>query len=153
MTINIVLTAQLILTTIIASQGIFYLLGAARAYKHLSLHAFNEQRRLLDSVLPSRLKILYVLVLMTGLTGLFLLHDAILSRPFTGVLLSLSLILADIVLAIKINLPINHAIIHLETGDLDRGTKLQQTWLKAISARGILSALSLIAVLWSWASL
>ncbi|PTS94166.1 hypothetical protein DBR11_23975 [Pedobacter sp. HMWF019] len=149
---NKLITVQLVLTIILASQGIFYLMGAAQAYQKLSLHAFSEQRLVLDNVIAIRLKLLYGIALLLGLAVLIGLRKTPLSSMFIGVSAATLFLLADVIIALVINIPINKAFANLAISDIGRGARLQASWLQAVLFRGILSTLALITLLISWAN-
>ena len=142
-------TAQLIVTLIIASQGIFYLLAAAEAFRNISVHSFAEQRKAVDAIIGGRIKVLYYSCLLLGVIIAVSLRSQPASMGFICTLISTLLILADIIIAIKVNVPINKQFAAYPAGSMN-WELLRTKWLNYISIRGILSVLALLSLLISW---
>lgn len=148
---NKLITIQLVLTIIVASQGIFYLFGAAEAYQKLPASVFFQQRLALDQVLASRLKILYILVLITGICAMISLRVNPYSTPFIGTLAATLLLTGDIVIALRVSIPLNKEFTQASITDLANAARLQTMWLDTIAIRGWLSTMALISLLIAWA--
>ncbi|MDQ7947558.1 MAG: hypothetical protein REI78_06475 [Pedobacter sp.] len=142
---------QLLIAIVIASQGIFYLLGGASAAKSMSITTFSAFRNAIDQVIASRLRILYYAALVLGLVVLFLLRKEMSGPTFILSLVALLMVMVDIVLALKISLPINKAFHSYPNGhDAATWKNLQFSWIRMIVYRGICAIIALLALLLSW---
>ncbi len=110
MTIKITELIQTLLFCIIAGQAFFYLIGGAAGLKNVSAGAFIEQRKAIDLVIAPWLKIIYPLSIVVSVAVLMLLGQPIGSSSFVLSLVALVLILADMVIAIRGDVPINREI-------------------------------------------
>lgn len=141
---------HLILIILIASQGIFYLLGAAEAFRKLSIGSFVEQRKLLDTVIAGRLRIIYPAALTTGLLILFFVRNAPENKVFICTAVATILIFTDTMLAIKYSIQLNNMFLKFsESGSTD-WRLLQINWTSCMVARGICSAFALTVTLFSF---
>jgi len=148
MIIAIIKTVQLAATIIIASQGLFYLLAAARAFKTLSINSFAEQRKAIDNVIVKPLQVLYYTALGANAAMLILQGGSVSSFVFAGTLASALLVLADVLIALKCNVPINRQFASYPAGTgIVNWAALQAAWLKYIVIRGVLSSLALAILL------
>jgi len=57
--VDILIVLQLLISIVLASQGIFYILGLAQAVKKISIQAFAEQRNAIDEFIATKLKFLF----------------------------------------------------------------------------------------------
>lgn len=145
--------AHLILVIIIASQGIFYLLGASEAFRKLSTVAFAEQRRLLDGVIASRFRFIYLLTLATGLLIIFLTRHTPQEKTFICTLAATLLLIADIIVALKGNIPVNNMFSNFSPSSPSAPADwhfLQVRWISCMVIRGIYSTISLLIILFSF---
>lgn len=142
--------AQLVIAILIASQGIFYLLGVAPALKMISIPAFAEQRKAIDSVIAIRLRILYYMALVVGVAVLIAYKDEAAGVAFVCSLVATLLLVADAVLALTLEIPINKLFGKYPGGGQYDWRNLQLSWLRFIVIRGICSSLALCSLLYAW---
>jgi uncharacterized membrane protein len=141
---------QLFFTNLLAAQGVFYLLGGREGLRKVSVAGFAEQRKAIDSIITPRFKLIYLISLISGVWLSFLLFNQSSSLNFIFTLVATLLVLVDILLAVKINIPINKAFqSYPENNGYDWET-LQRKWLNFISLRGILSFVAMILLVLSW---
>ena len=102
--------AALLLYTAVVSQPLFYALALGRAARGLSAAAYVELRQRINAVIASRLLGLYVVTLLTliVLVAVALVRDA--STLAIGAGLAACGLIADTVLAVKLNVPINDLV-------------------------------------------
>jgi hypothetical protein len=141
---------QLVITILIASQGIFYLLGTASALKKISVPAFAEQRKAIDSVIAIRLRIIYYMSLLVGVAVLIAYKGDAAGVAFVCSLIATLLLVVDAVLALKFEIPINKILGKYPDGTQHDWRSLQLSWLRFIVLRGICSSLALCCLLYSW---
>lgn len=141
---------QLVITILIASQGIFYLLGITPALKKISVPAFAEQRKAIDSVIAIRLRIIYYMSLVVGIAVLIAYKDEAAGIAFVCSLIATLLLVADAVLALKFEIPINKLFGKYPDGIQYDWRNLQLSWLRFMVIRGICSSLALCSLLYSW---
>ena len=141
---------QLVITILIASQGIFYLLGVAPALKKISVPAFAEQRKAIDSVIAIRLRIIYYMSLVVGTAVLIAYKEEVTGVAFICSLIATLLLVADAVLALKFEIPINKLFGKYPDGTQYDWGNLQLSWLRFMVFRGICSSLALCSLLYSW---
>lgn len=133
---------------IIVSQGVFYLFAMGKALSEISIPAYAEIRNSTDRVIEWRLKFVYPITLFIGIiTTLFLLKTPG-SPAFITTAIAIFCLLADLILAIKINMPINAKFHLYETGlkEVD-WENLRRTWLQFLSYRGILQIVGFLSLL------
>ena len=129
---------QLLVSIVLASQGIFYLLGLAGAVRDISIPAFAEQRNAIDKHIAGKLKILYYSALSLGVLTMILMKDDYGSWPFLCVALSTAFTAIDMLLAVKYNIPINKAF-KSYPGSSQNWNDLRARWLRFILVRGCFS--------------
>ncbi|GHB75444.1 anthrone oxygenase family protein [Persicitalea jodogahamensis] len=98
---------QVLLLCIIAGQAFFYLIGGTAGVRYVSVHAFIEQRKAIDIAIGPNLKILYPMCALSGIAVLILLRQQIHTLTFCLSAAALLLVLIDMVIAVKGNVPIN----------------------------------------------
>lgn len=141
---------QLVVFIILASQGMFYFLAGAEALRNVSVPTFAEQRKAIDIVIGSRLQYLYYSALIIGLVIMVLTARNADWRLFGITAIATALIVTDVVLAIKFNIPINKAFHNYPNeGGVD-WRYLQISWLRMIVIRGIITCSALFVLLFSW---
>lgn len=130
---TIIEVAAVIIYFFLASQGAFYILCFAKALKSLSVQNFAELRKVVDDAIALPLKILYLCAAGIMITWMVLEVRWPLQLPQALVAGAFLLLATDMVLAFKVSVPLNKAIIQSNT------IHLQQEWLKFIVIRGCLS--------------
>ena len=102
---------QVSLLCVIAGQAFFYLIGGTAGVRNVSVGSFIEQRKAIDPVIAPILKILYPLCAITGVLVLILLRQQFYSLTFLLSALALLLVLVDMAVAVKGEVPINQQVI------------------------------------------
>ncbi|MVM31134.1 hypothetical protein GO755_13920 [Spirosoma sp. HMF4905] len=101
---------QTLLLCIIAGQAFFFLIGGTAGLKNVSASTFIEQRKAIDLVIGPYLKVIYLISVLVSTVVLILLRQQVGSFSFllsTGILV---LILIDLTIALKGNIPLNQLI-------------------------------------------
>jgi len=101
---------NLIAFAFLASQPLFYLLALARSQKRLGASSYIELRKVLDKNLNRNLKLLYYFTLLSAL--LLAIVACALSHflHFITASIAVMALVADILIALKRNIPINNLI-------------------------------------------
>jgi uncharacterized membrane protein len=105
--ISVTSWASLVLLTVAMSQPLFYWLALGRAGRQLSATAYVELRQQINAAITRRLTRLYGATLLSLLA---LVASAVFEAAWSlafGAAIALIALMADAVLAIKLNLPIN----------------------------------------------
>lgn len=107
MEIKITLFITLILNTVVTSQSFFYILAMSNTMKNMQPATYIESRKFLDKNLQNSLKNIYYLALAASV----LLVSFCIINPsgllFTCSVIALVLLLIDVMLALKGNIPLN----------------------------------------------
>lgn len=107
MEIKIALFITLILYAVVISQSFFYILAMSNTMKNMQAAVYIESRKLLDRNLQSSLQTVYYLALAASV----LLIAFCITNPsgllFICSVAALALLLVDVVLALKGNIPLN----------------------------------------------
>lgn len=110
MEIKISLFITLILYAMVAAQSFFYILAMSRTAKSMQPVTYIESRQLLDKNLQVSLKVTYYLALIASIT----LTSFCVINPsgilFICSMVSLVLLIVDIVLSLKGNVPVNREV-------------------------------------------
>lgn len=130
---TIIEVASVIIYFFLASQGAFYILCFAKALKSLPVRNFAELRKVVDDAIALPLKILYGCAVAVMITWMVLEVRWPMQLPQALVVAAFLLLIIDMILALKVSVPLNKAIISSNTNHL------QQEWLKFIVIRGCLS--------------
>ena len=130
----------------IASQGGYYLLAFGRVLRELPTDSFLQIRKVTDSVIEKPLKILYPAALIALLVRILVEDGNILS--LFPPLISFLLLLADLLLAIKVSIPLNKMICQSESGyPMEKSSALKQKWINFILIRSYLSITGFILIM------
>ncbi|CAG4990321.1 hypothetical protein DYBT9275_00503 [Dyadobacter sp. CECT 9275] len=134
----------------LASQGAFYIfLGFSKAMLNVSADTFVEIRRATDSVIGPKLKFGYLAGLALLLAWMFVSFRVQGSKSHYYAAAAFLLLAADMLLAIKLSMPINDLINDTTLKPQNLLTELQQKWLAYIVIRGALCILGLVILLFS----
>lgn len=99
------------LYALIAGQGFYMLLGGSRALKQLSVGAFIEQRQSVDKAIARNLSLSYLFTLAYSASYIFLLAWNVAPQiQLAAAILAFLLFLADLLLAVRGNAPLNKEI-------------------------------------------
>ena len=101
---------QALFFCVIAGQAFFYLIGGTAGLKAVSAGAFIEQRKAIDVAIGPPLKLLYPGTVLVSLTMVVLLRQQVGSPLFWLSTLALFLIVTDLTLAIRGDIPLNKLI-------------------------------------------
>lgn len=145
-------TIQLIATIIIASQCMFYLLAGAEGLRNVSAETFAEQRKAIDIVIAGRMKILYSIAILSGIVILLLSLRSPIGLTFAYTAIATALLIADMIIALRFNIPINRLFAQFPQGDVTDWRLLQLDWLKYVTIRGVIGATALGVLLAGWRS-
>lgn len=110
MYLKVLVLLNLIGFALIASQPLFYLLALADSQKKLRATAYIELRKLLDKNLRVKLKALYYSTLLSAVLLVVAAFAATAPVHFITACIALCTLIADIVISIKRNVPINNLI-------------------------------------------
>jgi len=110
MEIKITLFITLILYAIVTAQSFFYILAMSRTAKSMRPVTYIESRQLLDKNLQVTLKLTYYLTLLASiaLTSFCVINPS--GILFICSIISLILLITDIILSLKGNVPLNKVI-------------------------------------------
>jgi hypothetical protein len=124
---------------LVASQGGFYLLVFAKVLRIMPTADFLQIRNIIDTVIESRLKILYrgTAVCMISWTLLFENPGIIAGKGL--LLLSTLLFLADLILALRVSIPLNKLIRHISDASTSEAGDVKRRWLRFIIIRACIS--------------
>ena len=147
--LDIYFTGKIVCLTfyfILASQGGFYLLAFGKVLKVLPTESFLQIRKTTEMFIETPLKILY------PVTNLFLLIWVVFTEKASGLsfmflLSSQMLLLADLILAVKISIPLNKQIAALKSSFTAEALTAKKRWIKFIVIRGYLSVTGFIFLL------
>jgi hypothetical protein len=146
MILTIFRSAFLILVTVLSSQGIFHIIGNAKALSQVSTATFAEQRNILDGIIGVRLLSLYAMSLIFGIGCLILMRKSYRSFVFIATTIALITIIVDLIIAVQINIPINTAFKSYPIGS-NSWSSLQSDWVNAIVLRGCFLSVGLLGLI------
>ncbi len=110
MGIKLIYFITLLLYSAVISQSFFYILAMTRVSRSMQAQSYIEARQLLDKSLRSRLSLLYYVTLLAGI----LLVAFTVTNPhgflFFSAVFALMALIADIILILKGNIPLNKTI-------------------------------------------
>ncbi len=110
MGIKLIYFITLLLYSAVISQSFFYILAMTRVSRSMQAQSYIEARQLLDKNLRSRLSLLYYVTLLAGI----LLVAFTVTNPhgflFFSAVFALMALIADIILILKGNIPLNKTI-------------------------------------------
>lgn len=133
---QVLMFCYVLLYFILAGQAVFYKLCFTRVFGEIPGSHFIAVRKLADPILAKRLALVYYSSLVLGIT---LVVMAVINSSLAVITLSalaFLMLVADVVLARKYNIPLNTQIRDLsEPTDAISG-QLQYQWLKWIDIRG-----------------
>jgi uncharacterized membrane protein len=110
MYLKVLIFLNLVGFTLIASQPLFYLLALADSQKKLRATAYIELRKLLDKNLRVKLRALYYSTLVSAVLLAIATFSTKAPIHFITACIALYALMADIVISLKRNVPINSLI-------------------------------------------
>ncbi|HRI59884.1 MAG TPA: hypothetical protein PK228_09175 [Saprospiraceae bacterium] len=140
---------NILLYALIAGQGFYMLLGGSQALKQLSVGAFIEQRQSVNKAIARNLTISYLFTLAYSASYILLLvwYEMPLLQ-MAAALLAFLLLLADLFIATRGNLPLNKEIDtwQAHAHPMDWVTQ-RDLWISYMTWRNWLSILALVIFL------
>jgi hypothetical protein len=140
--------SYLLFFIIIASQGIFYLTGISKALLGISLEGFIEQRKAIDAVISTPLRVIYYSALITGLLLTLTTIQKPTSLLFITTIISFLCLSADVYLIVTQSLPLNKIVndFPLNSDSINFET-IRVKWLTYINYRGMFAITGLLVLL------
>jgi hypothetical protein len=121
---------------VVAGQAVFYLFCFSEVFKKIPADHFVGIRKLADPILEVRLKIIYYSSLLLGLMLILASVRTGIGAKFLFIMISYLLLLVDVALATRFNIPLNKKIRDLELPVEANSSQLQMMWIKWITLRG-----------------
>jgi hypothetical protein len=148
MILKLLLLTQVCLLIVISSQAIFYWLVMTRVQQGQSAAAYLETRKLIDKNISRPLRITYYAALMTSIILLKLSFDYLSGLLFFAVLISSIALIADMIIAMKVNIPINKQINSWTKEDIPSNwEQIRARWLITYRYRQAFSIIGLLSLL------
>jgi hypothetical protein len=110
MTIKLIRLLQLFTYLLVTSQVVFYLVVFGDALKLSSIWNFLEHRRAVESLVAERYRLIYYACLVCSVITLAIAAKRPDSPFFISSALALIFLLADVVIALKLSIPLNNLI-------------------------------------------
>lgn len=148
MEIKITLFTTLMLYSVVISQSVFYLLAMSNVTKSMQPATYIESRQLLDKNLQYNLRTVYYLTLASS----FLLVAFCVTNPsgllFICSIIALLSLVADVVLTLKGNVPLNKVINTWTAADYPSDwKKYRSKWLSIYSLRQTANIIGFVSLL------
>jgi uncharacterized membrane protein len=132
----------------IASQPLFYLLALTDSQKKLAASSYIELRKLLDKNLKVKLQALYYLTVITAVLLVVASFSTTSPLLFITACIALCTLIADIVISLKRNIPINNLINKWEVDAYPRHWQLiRRKWFYFYHIRQIVGIVGFISLL------
>jgi hypothetical protein len=146
-TIKIIQLLQLVSYLLVTSQLLFYLVILIDALRVVSLQNFLEQRKVINTLFEGRFKAMYYACLVLSLTVVVISIKDVSSPIFITSLIAFICLVADVVLTIKGNGPLNARTNTYVVGQRGNWEELRIDWLRFIKYRGYFSTIGMISLL------
>lgn len=132
----------------VASQVLFYLVILSDALKSVSLENYFEQRKVIDSLMATRFRIMYYSCLALSIAGTIFSAGKPASLFFISSAMALILLSVDLAITVRGSLPLN-ALSHSYPADLENVNwkSVRVQWLDYMKYRGIAITLGMVALL------
>ena len=131
----------------IASQAGYYLLCFYQVLKKLPPEKFVEIRQLTDPLIERPLRFFYVSGLLLSLILIFWSPSVESPAASLSLIIAGLLLIIDLVLAMKFNVPINKVINKLQGDEIRNASALQGQWLHYIYIRILIALVGFIVVM------
>jgi hypothetical protein len=130
---------------IVTSQLLYYVFVMGDAMKAININSFIEQRKIVDPMVHQRHIPFYYATLLLGVVLLAMQYRQWNSLLSITTAVATLLVITDIVIALKFNVPINQYINQYKAGD-DSSTleTLRNRWITFIELRGIISMTGMV---------
>jgi hypothetical protein len=148
MEIKITLFITLLLYAFVISQSLFYILAMSNVLKNMQPATYIESRKLLDKNLRASLPVVYYLALIASiaLTAFCVINPS--GVLFIGSVIALAALLADLVLTIKGNRPINETINTWSASDYPANWKeYRAKWFMVYNIRQVANIIGFVSLL------
>jgi hypothetical protein len=130
----------------LASQGAFYMLAFGKVFTTLPDDYFLKIRELTAKSIEMPLKILYPLAILSMLLWINY-ADKEQTGVFAPLFLSFLMLLTDLLLTVKISIPLNRRIARLENSYTAEVVILKKRWIRFILIRGYFSVTGFVLLL------
>jgi|SRR5688572_25182426 len=146
--INIVRLLHLMSYLIVTSQLLFYLVILGDAMKMISLNNYFEQRRVIDTLMTRRFRMIYYACLLLSLVTTMLAGIDPTSPFFISTMVAFLCVVIDVIIAQKKNIPLNSLSNTYVTGNENQEWEhVRNEWLKFIQYRGAFIVVGMTALL------
>ena len=148
MEIKITLFITLVLYAFVISQSFFYILAMSNVLKNMQPGAYIESRKLLDKNLSASLPVVYysTLIASIALTAFCVINPS--GLLFICSVIALAALLADVVLTIKGNQPINKTINTWSASDYPANWKeYRSKWFMVYNIRQVVNIIGFVSLL------
>jgi len=146
--IRIAIITNLIAYSIVVSQPLFCIVALGRAQQALSAAAYIELRQRINFVMTSRVPVIYLSTLVTGLLVLVL---SLRLRDWSGLATAavpLLCLVIDIIFMMRENVPINGVIDQWSTTNYPEDWEMYRTkWFEIFAYRQVLLLVGFFALL------
>jgi hypothetical protein len=148
MTIKLIRLLQLFTYLLVTSQAAFYLIVFGEALKLSSIENFLEHRRAVENLVAERYRLIYYGCLVCSMITLAIAAKRPNSPFFISSAVAFIFLLADVTIALKLNIPLNHLINTSGKGVSGAPWETVRTqWLEYFRYRGVFSCLGMISLL------
>jgi hypothetical protein len=132
----------------VTSQALFYLFILSDALKAVSLESYFEQRKVIDSLMITRFKVMYYSCLALSIAAVIVSARQPASLFFISSAIALMLLSIDLVVTVKGSLPLN-ALSHSygATTENINWENVRMQWLDYMKYRGIATTLGMVSLL------
>jgi len=148
MYLKTLLIIDLALFAAIASQAVFYMIAMTHVQKQMPASVYIQTRQLINSTITGRLRLIYYAALALTLVLLKLTFSYYTGLLFFAVLISGITLVADIIIALKGNQPINAVFNNATLNNIPSNWELMRDkWNRVFSYRQILAIAGALALL------
>lgn len=146
--IKIIRLVHLVAYLIVTSQLLFYLIILGNAMKAVSLNSYFELRRVVDTLMNQRFRMIYYTCLGLSLLTIIFASGNPKSPFFISVALAFVCLVIDVIIAQQKNVPLNKLSNTYTTKSADHDWQdIRTQWLRYIRYRGIFIVAGMIALL------
>jgi len=148
MVIKTIRLLHLLSYMLVTSQVLFYLFILSDALKVISLDSFFEQRKAIDSLMLGRFKLMYYSCLVLSLGIVFLSARNPSSPFFISSLVALIFLIVDLVITIKVSMPLNSIAHTYATGSESANWEaVRIEWLNYMKYRGVAIMIGMVSLI------
>lgn len=148
MTTKIILAITLLVYAIIASQAFMYMLSLKQVQLNLGANSYTEIRKLIDISMRASFKYVIYAALLSNVLLVILAAKTPSSLLFISTIIALLALVAEIVLTLKGNLPINDVINTWSANNIPASwNSFRERWFTIFQYRQIASITGFISLL------